>query len=144
MIVHSVIIRKTDKFILINYFLEGLISVLDPEQVITDYLRTIPDSYADNGFKVLAAVKDPTITRDWISSQAFDALIEHDQIKVGFYLLDDMEEEDIPDDVDERDTAPRFIPRKEFAYLLEKWLDFYHRPITDMNYQEIIDTKDAY
>ncbi|WP_196227934.1 DUF5376 family protein, partial [Pasteurella multocida] len=24
------------------------------------------------------------------------------------------------------------------------WLDFYHRPITDMNYQEIIDTKDAY
>ncbi|HDR1393323.1 TPA: DUF5376 domain-containing protein, partial [Pasteurella multocida] len=112
--------------------------------VITDYLSTIPDSYADNGFKVLAAVKDPTITREWIDSQAFEALIEHDQIKVGFYLLDDMEEEDIPDDVDERDTDPRFIPRKEFAYLLEKWLDFYHRPITDMNYQEIIDTKDAY
>ncbi|HDR1130345.1 DUF5376 domain-containing protein [Pasteurella multocida] len=112
--------------------------------VITDYLSTIPGSYADRGFKVLAAVKDPTITRDWIGSQAFDALIEHDQIKVGFYLLDDMEEEDIPDDVDERDTDPRFIPRKEFAYLLEKWLDFYHRPITDMDYQEIIDTKDAY
>ncbi|WP_100938467.1 DUF5376 domain-containing protein [Pasteurella multocida] len=112
--------------------------------VITDYLSTIPDSYADNGFKVLAAVKDPTITREWIDSQAFEALIEHDQIKVGFYLLDDMEEEDIPDDVDERDTDPRFIPRKEFAYLLEKWLDFYHRPITDMNYQEIIDTKEAY
>ncbi|OWZ82287.1 hypothetical protein CDE51_03125 [Pasteurella multocida] len=112
--------------------------------VITDYLRTIPGSYADRGFKVLAAVKDPTITREWIDSQAFEALIEHDQIKVGFYLLDDMEEEDIPDDVDERDTDPRFIPRKEFAYLLEKWLDFYHRPITDMNYQEIIDTKDAY
>ncbi|HEA3272812.1 TPA: DUF5376 domain-containing protein [Pasteurella multocida] len=112
--------------------------------VITDYLRTIPDSYEDNGFKVLAAVKDPTITREWIDSQAFEALIEHDQIKVGFYLLDDMEEEDIPDDVDERDTDPRFIPRKEFAYLLEKWLDFYQRPITDMNYQEIIDTKDAY
>ncbi|QHZ97134.1 DUF5376 domain-containing protein [Pasteurella multocida] len=112
--------------------------------VITDYLSTIPDSYADNGFKVLAAVKDPTITREWIDSQAFEALIEHDQIKVGFYLLDDIEEEDIPDDVDERDTDPRFIPRKEFAYLLEKWLDFYHRPITDMNYQEIIDTKDAY
>ncbi|HDR1059192.1 TPA: DUF5376 domain-containing protein [Pasteurella multocida] len=112
--------------------------------VITDYLSTIPGSYADRGFKVLAAVKDPTITREWIDSQAFEALIEHDQIKVGFYLLDDMEEEDIPDDVDERDTDPRFIPRKEFAYLLEKWLDFYHRPITDMNYQEIIDTKEAY
>ncbi|HHE3653213.1 TPA: DUF5376 domain-containing protein [Pasteurella multocida] len=112
--------------------------------VITDYLSTIPGSYADRGFKVLAAVKDPTITREWIDSQAFEALIEHDQIKVGFYLLDDMEEEDIPDDVDERDTAPRFIPRKEFAYLLEKWLDFYQRPITDMDYQEIIDTKDAY
>ncbi|HDR1462109.1 TPA: DUF5376 family protein, partial [Pasteurella multocida] len=67
--------------------------------VITDYLSTIPGSYADNGFKVLAAVKDPTITREWIDSQAFEALIEHDQIKVGFYLLDDMEEEDIPDDV---------------------------------------------
>ncbi|MFC1015407.1 DUF5376 domain-containing protein [Pasteurella multocida] len=112
--------------------------------VITDYLSTIPDSYADNGFKVLAAVKDPTITREWIDSQAFEALIEHDQIKVGFYLLDDMEEEDIPDDVDERDTDPRFIPRKEFAYLLEKWIAFYQRPITNINYQEIIDTKDAY
>ncbi|WP_334054534.1 DUF5376 family protein, partial [Pasteurella multocida] len=32
----------------------------------------------------------------------------------------------------------------EFAYLLEKWIAFYQRPITDMNYQEIIDTKDAY
>ncbi|MGC6378303.1 DUF5376 domain-containing protein [Bisgaard Taxon 45] len=112
--------------------------------VITDYLSTIPGSYSDRGFKVLAAVKDPTITREWIDSQAFEALIEHDQIKVGYYLLDDMEEEDIPDDVDERDTDPRFIPRKEFAYLLEKWLDFYQRPITDMNYQEIIDTKEAY
>ncbi|MFK3618761.1 DUF5376 domain-containing protein [Pasteurella multocida] len=110
--------------------------------VITDYLSTLERlSWMS---KVLEKLRDPTITRDWISSQAFDALIDHDQIKVGFYLLDDMEEEDIPDDVDERDTDPRFIPRKEFAYLLEKWLDFYHRPITDINYQEIIDTKDAY
>ncbi|HEA3278476.1 TPA: DUF5376 domain-containing protein [Pasteurella multocida] len=110
--------------------------------VITDYLSTLERlSWMS---KVLEMLRDPTITREWIDSQAFEALIEHDQIKVGFYLLDDMEEEDIPDDVDERDTAPRFIPRKEFAYLLEKWLDFYQRPITDINYQEIIDTKDAY
>ncbi|HDR0708739.1 TPA: DUF5376 family protein, partial [Pasteurella multocida] len=27
---------------------------------------------------------------------------------------------------------------------LEKWIAFYQRPITDMNYQEIIDTKEAY
>ncbi|HDR1224748.1 TPA: DUF5376 domain-containing protein [Pasteurella multocida] len=110
--------------------------------VITDYLSTLERlSWMS---EILEMLRDPTITRDWISSQAFDALIEYDQIKVGFYLLDDMEEEDIPDDVDERDTDPRFIPRKEFAYLLEKWLDFYQRPITDMDYQEIIDTKDAY
>ncbi|MFD1804910.1 DUF5376 domain-containing protein [Pasteurella oralis] len=110
--------------------------------VITDYISTLERlSWIS---KVLEMLRDPTITRDWISSQAFDALIDHDQIKVGFYLLDDMEEEDIPDDVDERDTDPRFIPRKEFAYLLEKWIAFYQRPITDMNYQEIIDTKEAY
>ncbi|HDR1161443.1 TPA: DUF5376 domain-containing protein [Pasteurella multocida] len=110
--------------------------------VITDYLSTLERlSWMS---EILEMLRDSTITRDWISSQAFDALIDHDQIKVGFYLLDDMEEEDIPDDVDERDTDPRFIPRKEFAYLLEKWLDFYQRPITDINYQEIIDTKDAY
>ncbi|MBM2609236.1 DUF5376 domain-containing protein [Pasteurella multocida] len=112
------------------------------DEVIIDYLSTLERlSWMS---KVLEMLRDSTITRDWISSQSFDALIDHDQIKVGFYLLDDMEEEDIPDDVDERDTDPRFIPRKEFAYLLEKWLDFYQRPITDMNYQEIIDTKDAY
>lgn len=102
------------------------------DEVIIDYLSTLERlSWMS---KVLEMLRDSTITRDWISSRSFDALIDHDQIKVGFYLLDDMEEEDIPDDVDERDTAPRFIPRKEFAYLLEKWLDFYHRPITDMNY----------
>ncbi|HED4455835.1 TPA: DUF5376 family protein, partial [Pasteurella multocida] len=95
--------------------------------VITDYLSTLERlSWMS---KVLEMLRDSTITRDWISSQAFDALIDHDQIKVGFYLLDDMEEEDIPDDVDERDTDPRFIPRKEFAYLLEKWIAFYQRPI---------------
>ncbi|HDR1206313.1 TPA: DUF5376 family protein, partial [Pasteurella multocida] len=94
--------------------------------------------------EVLEKLRDPTITWDWIDSQAFEALIDHDQIKVGFYLLDGLEEEDIPDDVDERDTDARVIPRKEFAYLLEKWIAFYQRPITDMNYQEIIDTKEAY
>ncbi|HDR1821142.1 TPA: DUF5376 domain-containing protein [Pasteurella multocida] len=110
--------------------------------VITDYLGSL--DWLSWMSEVLEKLRDPTITREWIDSQAFEALIEHDQIKVGYYLLDDMEEEDIPDDVDERDTTPRFIPRKEFAYLLEKWLDFYHRPITDINYQEIIDTKEAY
>ncbi|HHE3494963.1 DUF5376 domain-containing protein [Pasteurella multocida] len=110
--------------------------------VITDYLGSL--DWLSWMSEVLEKLRDPTITWEWIGSQAFEALIEHDQIKVGFYLLDDMEEEDIPDDVDERDTDPRFIPRKEFAYLLEKWIAFYQRPITDMNYQEIIDTKDAY
>ncbi len=110
--------------------------------VITDYLSTLERlSWMS---KVLEMLRDPTITWEWIDSQAFEALIDHDQIKVGYYLLDGLEEEDIPDDVDERDTDARVIPRKEFAYLLEKWIAFYQRPITDMNYQEIIDTKEAY
>ncbi|HDR1043959.1 TPA: DUF5376 domain-containing protein [Pasteurella multocida] len=110
--------------------------------VITDYLGSL--DWLSWMSEVLEKLRDPTITWDWIDSQAFEALIEHDQIKVGFYLLDGLEEEDIPDDVDERDTDARVIPRKEFAYLLEKWIAFYQRPITDMNYQEIIDTKEAY
>ncbi|HDR1217127.1 TPA: DUF5376 domain-containing protein [Pasteurella multocida] len=110
--------------------------------VITDYLGSL--DWLSWMSEVLEKLRDPTITWEWIGSQAFDALIDHDQIKVGYYLLDGLEEEDIPDDVDERDTDARVIPRKEFAYLLEKWLDFYHRPITDINYQEIIDTKEAY
>ncbi|HDR1890998.1 DUF5376 domain-containing protein [Pasteurella multocida] len=110
--------------------------------VITDYLGSL--DWLSWMSEVLEKLRDPTITWEWIGSQAFEALIDHDQIKVGYYLLDGLEEEDIPDDVDERDTDARVIPRKEFAYLLEKWLDFYHRPITDINYQEIIDTKEAY
>ncbi|HDR1845460.1 TPA: DUF5376 domain-containing protein [Pasteurella multocida] len=110
--------------------------------VITDYLGSL--DWLSWMSEVLEKLRDPTITWEWIGSQAFEALIDHDQIKVGYYLLDGLEEEDIPDDVDERDTDARVIPRKEFAYLLEKWLDFYQRPITDMNYQEIIDTKEAY
>ncbi|MFY1007397.1 DUF5376 family protein [Pasteurella multocida] len=112
------------------------------DSVVTDYIGTLDElNWIDN---ILQMLKNPSLDRGWIDAEPFEALIDHDQIKVGFYLLDDMEEEDIPDDVDERDTVPRFIPRKEFAYLLEKWLDFYQRPITDMNYQEIIDTKEAY
>ncbi|MFP4731768.1 DUF5376 domain-containing protein [Pasteurella multocida] len=112
------------------------------DEVIIDYLSTLERlSWMS---KVLEMLRDSTITWEWIDSQAFEALIDHDQIKVGYYLLDGLEEEDIPDDVDERDTDARVIPRKEFAYLLEKWLDFYQRPITDINYQEIIDTKEAY
>ncbi|MDY0640478.1 DUF5376 domain-containing protein [Pasteurella multocida] len=110
--------------------------------VITDYLGSL--DWLSWMSEVLEKLRDPTITWEWIGSQAFEALIDHDQIKVGYYLLDGLEEEDIPDDVDERDTDARVIPRKEFAYLLEKWIAFYQRPITDMNYQEIIDTKDAY
>ncbi|HDR1224749.1 TPA: DUF5376 domain-containing protein [Pasteurella multocida] len=112
------------------------------DEVIIDYLSTLERlSWMS---KVLEMLRDSTITWEWIDSQAFEALIDHDQIKVGYYLLDGLEEEDIPDDVDERDTDARVIPRKEFAYLLEKWIAFYQRPITDMNYQEIIDTKEAY
>ncbi|MDP9501321.1 DUF5376 domain-containing protein [Bisgaard Taxon 45] len=110
--------------------------------VITDYLGSL--DWLSWMSEVLEKLRDPTITWDWIDSQAFEALIDHDQIKVGFYLLDGLEEEDIPDDVDEIDTDARVIPRKEFAYLLEKWIAFYQRPITDINYQEIIDTKEAY
>ncbi|HDR1178742.1 TPA: DUF5376 family protein, partial [Pasteurella multocida] len=96
--------------------------------VITDYLGSL--DWLSWMSEVLEKLRDPTITWDWIDSQAFEALIDHDQIKVGFYLLDGLEEEDIPDDVDERDTDARVIPRKEFAYLLEKWIAFYQRPIT--------------
>ncbi|HDR1043956.1 contact-dependent growth inhibition system immunity protein [Pasteurella multocida] len=31
---HNVIVKRTDKFILVNYFLEGVLSVLDPKQDI--------------------------------------------------------------------------------------------------------------
>ncbi|HHE3655033.1 TPA: DUF5376 domain-containing protein [Pasteurella multocida] len=112
------------------------------DEVIIDYLSTLERlSWMS---KVLEMLRDSTITWEWIDSQAFEALIDHDQIKVGYYLLDGLEEEDIPDDVDERDTDACFIPRKEFAYLLEKFLAFKQRPIIDPHYQEIIDTKEAY
>ncbi|HDR1366189.1 TPA: DUF5376 family protein, partial [Pasteurella multocida] len=108
----------------------------------TDYIGTLDElNWIDN---ILQMLKNPSLDREWIDAEPFEALIDHDQIKVGFYLLDDMKEEDIPDDVDERDTDARVIPRKEFAYLLEKFLAFKQRPIIDPHYQEIIDTKEAY
>ncbi|HDR1500130.1 TPA: DUF5376 family protein, partial [Pasteurella multocida] len=112
------------------------------DSVVTDYIGTLDElNWIDN---ILQMLKNPSLDREWIDAEPFEALIDHDQIKVGFYLLDDMKEEDIPDDVDERDTDARVIPRKEFAYLLEKFLAFKQRPIIDPHYQEIIDTKEAY
>ncbi|MFC1120266.1 DUF5376 family protein [Pasteurella multocida] len=112
------------------------------DSVVTDYIGTLDElNWIDN---ILQMLKNPSLDREWIDAEPFEALIDHDQIKVGFYLLDDMKEEDIPDDVDERDTDARVIPRKEFAYLLEKFLAFKQSPIIDPHYQEIIDTKEAY
>ncbi|HDR0630090.1 TPA: DUF5376 family protein, partial [Pasteurella multocida] len=54
--------------------------------VITDYLGSL--DWLSWMSEVLEKLRDPTITWDWIDSQAFEALIDHDQIKVGFYLLD--------------------------------------------------------
>ncbi|EPC09278.1 DUF5376 family protein, partial [Pasteurella multocida] len=49
------------------------------DEVIIDYLSTLERlSWMS---KVLEMLRDSTITRDWISSQSFDALIDHDQIK---------------------------------------------------------------
>lgn len=60
-------------------------------------------------------------------------------MKLGFDLLDKYDEID-----DESDHTGYLIPRKKLTYLLERWLAFIQKTITDPDYVEIIDSEDAY
>lgn len=36
------------------------------------------------------------------------------------------------------------IPKIEFIFIIRRWIDFLNKPIENPNYQEIIDSEDAY
>ena len=108
--------------------------------VITTYISTLND--IDIVRLVLDDLKNLELTWEYIGTEAFDAYIDHDRVKVGFDLLDGYDEYDEIDD--ERDHTEYLIPRKELTYLLERWLAFIQKPIPDPDYVEIIDSEDAY
>ena len=62
------------------------------------------------------------------------------QLRIRYLiLLDKYDEID-----DKSDHTEYLIPRKKLTYLLERWSAFMQKPITDPNYQEVIDSEDAY
>ncbi|HDR1506219.1 TPA: DUF5376 family protein, partial [Pasteurella multocida] len=84
---------------------------------------------------------DESITNRFIGVEEIEALIDYDNVKIGYWLYEDDCE---PEDYDPEDTIYIVISRKELIYLLEKWDEFLSKPIIDPHYQEIIDTKEAY
>lgn len=36
------------------------------------------------------------------------------------------------------------LPKIEFIFIIRRWIDFLNKSIKDPNYQEIIDSEDAY
>lgn len=90
---------------------------------------------------VLSYLKNSEITWEYIGTDAFDAYIDYDMVKIGFDLLDGYDKDDEIND--EVDHSEYLIKRKELIYLLEKWSEFIQKPITDSNYQEIIDLDDS-
>ena len=88
---------------------------------------------------VLDDLKNSELTWKYIGTEAFDAFIDHNRVKLGFDLIDKCDEID-----DESEHTEYLIPRKKLTYLLERWLAFIQKPIPDPNYVEIIDSEDAY
>lgn len=82
-----------------------------------------------------------SLTNCYIGVDAIDALIDYDNVKIGYWLYEDDCE---PEDYDPKDTIYIVISREELIYLLEKWDEFLAKPIIDLNYEEIIDTQDMY
>ena len=110
--------------------------LLFDSSVITTYISTLNE--IDIVRLVLDDLKNLELTWEYIGTEAFDAYIDHDRVKVGFDLLDGYDEYDEIDD--ERDHTEYLIPRKELTYLLERWLAFIQKPITEPNYIEIVDS----
>ncbi|WP_225748559.1 DUF5376 family protein [Eikenella sp. Marseille-P7795] len=81
-------------------------------------------------------LNNPSVKRQLISTEGWDAEIVGDEVQMRFaFASEDPEDEDY--------QPILFLPRKEVAYAMEKWLAFLQRDI-DPNYSEIIDTKEAY
>ncbi len=81
-------------------------------------------------------MNNPSVKRQLISTEGWDAEIVGDEVQMRFaFASEDPEDEDY--------QPILFLPRKEVAYAMEKWLAFLQRDI-DPNYSEIIDTKEAY
>ena len=111
--------------------------LLFDSSVITTYILTLNE--IDIVSLVLDDLKNSELTWKYIGTEDFDAFIDHNRVKLGFDLLDKCDEID-----DESDQTEYLIPRKKLTYLLERWLAFMQKPITDPNYQEVIDSEDAY
>lgn len=111
--------------------------LLFDSSVITTYISTLNE--IDIVRLVLDDLKNLELTWKHIGTEDFDALIDHNRVKLGFDLLDKCDEID-----DESDHTEYLIPRKKLTYLLERWSAFMQKPITDPNYQEVIDSEDAY
>ena len=105
--------------------------------VITTYISTLND--IDIVRLVLDDLKNSELTWKYIGTEALDAFIDHNRVKLGFDLLDKCDEID-----DEIAHTEYLIPRKKLTYLLERWLAFIQKPIPDPDYVEIIDSEDAY
>lgn len=111
--------------------------LLFDSSVITTYISTLNE--IDIVRLVLDGLKNLELTWKHIGTEDFDAFIDHNRVKLGFDLLDKCDEID-----DESDHTEYLIPRKKLTYLLERWSAFMQKPITDPNYQEVIDSEDAY
>ncbi|HDR1227913.1 DUF5376 family protein [Pasteurella multocida] len=90
---------------------------------------------------MLEDLYNDSIKNCYIGVDAIDALIDDDNVKIGYGLYEEGCE---PEDYDPEETTYVVISRKELIYLLEKWDEFLAKPIIDPHYQEIIDTKEAY
>ena len=106
-------------------------------RAIATYISTLND--IDIVSLVLDDLKNSELTWKYIGTEAFDAFIDHNRVKLSFDLLDKCDKID-----DESDHAEYLIPRKKLTYLLERWLAFIQKPIPDPDYVEIIDSEEAY
>ncbi|MBH5329615.1 DUF5376 family protein [Eikenella sp. S3360] len=85
---------------------------------------------------ILHKLKNPLAKTGLVGSESWYAEIIDDKVKMQFaFASEDPEDEDY--------QPILFLPRKEVAYAMGKWLAFLQRDI-DPNYSEIIDTEEAY
>ncbi|MBH5329510.1 DUF5376 family protein [Eikenella sp. S3360] len=109
-------------------------SDFEEEKILGMYLHDL--KMIDVVKSILHKLKKPLAKTGLVGSESWYAEIIDDKVKMQFgFASEDPEDEDY--------QPILFLPRKEVAYAMEKWLAFLQRDI-DPNYSEIIDTEEAY
>ena len=96
--------------------------------------RTIYNNWSMDFFKFSKKVLEENLKKD-ISGETVAAELDIEENKIIIYDIDTYLDGDEPDELLE-------MKKEDLIYILDRWIKFLEKPITDENYEEIFEMED--